>query len=362
MIGKREITKLLKGYNKRKITIGTIGSHSALNIFKGAKDEGFRTVCLCKPSDEITYQRFPVADEIILMDDFSDILDNNVQEKLRRLNTILVPHGSFNAYLELDEVMNELNVPMFGNRQLLAWETDREKQHKWLQKAGLKLPKTYSKPEDIKGLTIAKFPGAKGGKGYFLVNSPEAFHPKAEEMIRKGFMRRKALADIHLQEYVFGVTIYPSYFRSPLKNEVELLCIDRRYESTIDSLGRIPAKEQLEMNNLAPTYTVVGNFPITVRESTLSEYIKMGDSVVKVSEEIASPGIIGSFCLETIVNDVPEIFTFEISARIVAGTNVGISTSPYAYVKHGEGMYMGRRIAKELKTAVAKGEIDKIVT
>ena len=362
MIGKNEISECLKSYDKSRITVGTIGSHSALNIFKGAKDEGLRTICLCKKSHEIIYRRFPVADEIIFLDDFKNILDSDVQEKLRRLNTILVPHGSFNAYLDIDKVMNELYVPMFGNRQLLSWEINREKQTQWLLKAGLKLPKTFFDPNDIKGLTIAKFPGARGGKGYFLANSAEVFHRKAGEMIQKGFMKRKDLSSIHLQEYVFGVTIYPSYFRSLLQNEVELLCMDRRYESTIDSLGRIPAKEQLEMNNLAPTYTVVGNIPITVRESMLSDYIRMGDNVAKVSEEIAPPGIIGPFCLETIVNDVPEIFTFEISARIVAGTNVGIGTSPYAYLKHGDGMYMGRRIGRELRTAATKGELNKTVT
>ena len=362
MIGKSEIAKILKSYDKNKIAVGTIGSHSALNIFKGAKEEGLRTVCVCKESDEITYRRFPLADEIITLDDFKEMLSSRIQEKLRALNTILVPHGSFNAYLDLEEIINELYVPIFGNRHLLSWETDREKQKTWLQRAGLKLPKTFDMPEDIKGLVIAKFPGARGGKGYFLVNSAEDFHRKAGDMIRKGFMKADDLANIHLQEYVFGVTIYPSYFRSVLQNEVELLCMDRRYESTIDGLGRIPAKEQLEMNILAPTFTVVGNIPITVRESLLSEYIRMGDNVVKASEEIVPPGIIGPFCLETIVNDVPEIFAFEISARIVAGTNVGIGTSPYAFLKHGEGMYMGKRIARELKATIEQGEIDKIVT
>jgi len=38
---------------------------------------------------------------------------------------------------------------------------------------------------------------------------------------------------------------------------VEFLGLDRRYESSIDSLGRIPADEQLQINvNL--TYTIVG--------------------------------------------------------------------------------------------------------
>lgn len=357
-----EIDKILGTYDTDKISIGTIGSHSALNIFKGAKDEGLRTVCICKKSDEIVYRRFPVTDEIILVEDFRELLDAEIQEKLRRLNTILIPHGSFNAYLNLNEVMNNLCVPIFGNRQLLQWEINREKQRTWLQRAGLQLPKTFDSPDDIKGLTIAKFPGAKGGKGYFLVDSPESFYKKSEEMIRKGFMKKEDISKIYLQEYIFGVTIYPSYFHSLLFKSVELLCVDRRYESSIDSLGRIPAEEQLKLNSLAPTYTVVGNFPITLRESLLSEYIRMGDNVVKASEEIAPPGIIGPFCLETIVNDAPEIFTFEISARIVAGTNVGIGTSPYSYLMHGQGIYMGRRIAMEIKNAIAEGKLGEVVT
>jgi 5-formaminoimidazole-4-carboxamide-1-(beta)-D-ribofuranosyl 5'-monophosphate synthetase len=356
------IDKVLESYDKSRITIGTIGSHSALNIFKGAKDEGISTVCVCKKSDEIVYRRFPVADEIILVRDFREILDEKIQERLRELNTILVPHGSFTAYLNLDEVTNSLQVPMFGNRQLLQWEIDREKQDAWLQKAGLQLPGTVSSPEDIKELTLVKFPGAKGGKGYFLVSSPESFYKRSEDMILKGFLKKEDMAKIHLQEYIMGVTIYPSYFRSLLRKQVELLCIDRRYESSIDSLGRIPAEEQLEMDNLSPTYTVVGNIPITLRESLLPEYIRMGDNVVKASEEIAPPGIVGPFCLETIATDTPEIVTFELSARIVAGTNVGIATSPYAYLMYGEGIYMGRRIAMELKNAIAENKLAQIVT
>lgn len=357
-----EIEEILNNYDKDKISIGTIGSHSALNIFKGAKDEGFRTVCICRKSDEIVYRRFPVTDEILLVEDFRELLDDKIQEKLRRLNTILIPHGSFNAYLDLDEVIDDLYVPMFGNRQLLQWEVDREKQEIWLRRANLQLPKTFDKPDNIEGLTIVKFPGAKGGKGYFLVDSPEAFYRKSEDMIRKGFIKKEDVGKIHLQEYIFGVTVYPSYFHSLLRKRVELLCVDRRYESSIDSLGRIPAEEQLKMDGLVPTYTVVGNFPITLRESLLSRYIRMGDNVVKVSKEIAPPGIIGPFCLETIVNDVPKVFVFEISARIVAGTNVGVGTSPYSYLMYGEQIYMGRRIAMEVKSAITEGKIGEVVT
>ena len=267
-----------------------------------------------------------------------------MQEKLRKLNVVLVPHGSFTAYLSTEELTDSLFVPMFGNRQLLHWEANRKSQEEWLRQAGLRLPATFKTPEDIDRLVIAKLPGAKGGRGYFLANSPKAFHKKFSELVKRGLLKEEDLAGIHLQEYALGVNVYPSYFSSIINDDVELLAMDRRYESAVDSIGKIPAAEQLEID-VNPTYTVVGNFPIVLRESLLPEMMRMGDNVHKKAKELAPPGIIGPFCLETVITDDLKIFTFEISARIVAGTNVGIGTSPYAYLKYGENMYMGRRIA-----------------
>ena len=360
MISKSEITNILGKYDPKNVTIGTIGSHSALNIFKGAKEEGFKTVCICKKESEIVYRRFPLADQIITVKNYDELLDENVQDELRQTNTILVPHGSFNAYVGTDKMIDKLEVPLFGNRELLDWETDREKQREWLHKAGLNLPRTFVDPEDIHGLAIAKFPGAMGGKGYFLVESPKTFERKAEEMIKRGHLSKNDLKKIHFQEYIIGVNVYPLYFHSLLNKEVELLGMDRRYESTVDSIGKIPSNEQLEIN-VNPTYTVVGNFPIVARESLLPELFRMGEKVVKMSNEIAPPGIIGPFCLETVITDNMKIITFEISARIVAGSNVGIGTSPYAYLKYGEGMYMGRRIAREIKNAVVTDKLEKVI-
>ncbi len=359
MIDKDEIDDVLGKYDKDKIAIGTLGSHSALNIFKGTREEGLRTVCICKKGDEIVYRKFPLADDIIPVSDFRELLDDKVQEQLRELNTILVPHGSFTAYISADEIIDKLFVPIFGNRKLLRWEAERERQKEWLQRAGLIIPKTFRNPNEIKGLTIVKFPGAKGGRGYFLVNSPESYRQKAEDMITRGHLNREDLEKIHLQEYAIGVNVYPHYFRSLLENEVEFSGVDKRYESAIDNLGRIPASEQLQIN-VNPTYTIVGNIPITLRESLLPELLRMGDKVVEASVEIAEPGIIGPFCLETVVTDDLKIYTFEISARIVAGTNVGIGTSPYTYLKHGERMWMGRRIAKEIKQAIENGRLEEI--
>jgi 5-formaminoimidazole-4-carboxamide-1-(beta)-D-ribofuranosyl 5'-monophosphate synthetase len=360
MIGSQDIAKILQKYDQNKLAIGTLGSHSSLNIFKGAKEEGFRTVCICKEKDAIMYQKYPLVDELIIVKDFTELLSEKLQERLRKLNVILIPHGSFTAYLSTEELTDRLFVPMFGNRKLLHWEADRKEQEEWLRQAGLLLPATFKTPEDIDRLIIAKLPGAKGGRGYFLANSPKSFHKKFNEMVKRGLLQKEDLDKVHLQEYALGVNVYPSYFSSILNDDVELLAMDRRYESAVDSIGKIPAREQLEID-VNPTYTVVGNFPIVLRESLLPEMMRMGDSVHRKARELAPPGIIGPFCLETVITDDLKIFTFEISARIVAGTNVGIGTSPYAYLRYGENMYMGRRIAKELKEATKQNKLQEVL-
>lgn len=360
MITPRKISRILSKYDSKNLAIGTLGSHSALNIFKGAREEGFKTVCLCKKDDAIVYKKFPLADEIIIVKSFADLLDEKLQSKLRELNTVLVPHGSFTAYLSTEQLTNDLYVPMFGNRQLLHWEASRTKQEEWLRSAGLRLPKVFKKPEEIRGLAIAKLPGAKGGRGYFLAGSAESFRKKVGDMIKRGLLTKEDANRIHLQEYILGVNVYPHYFASIIEDDVEFLGVDRRYESAVDAIGKIPASEQLEIG-INPTYTIVGNIPITLRESLLPELMNMGDNVMKKAKELAPPGIIGPFCLETVITDDLKIYTFEISARIVAGTNVGIGTSPYAYLKYGKDMYTGRRIAVEIKEALGKNRLNEIL-
>jgi 5-formaminoimidazole-4-carboxamide-1-(beta)-D-ribofuranosyl 5'-monophosphate synthetase len=360
LITSSDIGKILDKYDTGKLAIGTLGSHSALNIFKGAKEEGFRTVCICKEKDAIMYRKFPLVDEMIIVKDFTELLNEELQAKLRRLNVVLIPHGSFTAYLSTEELTNSLRVPMFGNRQLLHWEANRKEQEEWLRQAGLRLPATFKTPEEIDRLIIAKLPGAKGGRGYFLANSSESFYKKSKEMVKRGLLKQEDVGRIHLQEYALGVNVYPSYFSSIIKDDVEFLAVDRRYESAVDAIGKIPASEQLEID-VNPTYTIVGNFPIVLRESLLPELMRMGDSVHKKARELAPPGIIGAFCLETVITDDLKIYTFEISARIVAGTNIGIGTSPYAYLKYGRDMYMGRRIALELKEAREQGRLGEVL-
>ena len=101
MISKEEITRVLSGYDLKKVKIGTVCSHSALQIFHGARQEGFKTLGVCLRSRRSVYEAFPLArpDEYLLVDGFDEILDSSVQEKMISDNVIIIPHGSFVEYV-----------------------------------------------------------------------------------------------------------------------------------------------------------------------------------------------------------------------------------------------------------------------
>ena len=322
------------------VTIATLGSHSALNILAGAKDEGFKTLLLCEKRRTF-YERFSVADKIMYLESLAKIRKKDLQEQLIEEDVILIPHGSYISYLDLDFLENEFFVPVFGNKFLFRHESDRELERDWFVKAGIRIPETFE-PEEIDRRVIVKYHGAKGGKGYFTVDSPEEF------------CKRKVEGDVQIQEWIHGVTMYFHYFYSPLQEELELTSIDRRYETTADAVFNVPDKD--------PTYVVVGNFPLVIRESLLEQVFNIGDKVVEASRNLHEKGLVGAFCLETIVTDAPEIVVFEISARIVAGTNFYVPYSPYTYAKYFEPMSVGRRIAREIKEALKEDRIKEVVT
>lgn len=160
-VNRDEILDILNEYNKDEITIATLGSHTSLHILKGAKDEGFRTAVVCEKGREVPYKRFKVADDYIMVDKFKDIVDGEVQDKLRDMNSIVIPHGSFVAYAGLDRVENDFNVPMFGNRDILRWEAERDLERKLMLEAGIRIPQKYQDPSDIDRTVMVKFPGAR---------------------------------------------------------------------------------------------------------------------------------------------------------------------------------------------------------
>jgi len=327
-------------------------------VLKGAKDEGFRTLLVSERKRLGLYKRFPFIDEIIEVDNFSELLGDPCRKRLKRENAVLIPHGTLISQMSSDDI-EKIDVPIFGNKWILRWEANRAMKEKLMRDAGLRIPQTVKSKNDITSLCIVKLHGAAGGKGYYLAWNQESFEEGARRLIDQKAIRGEE--DLYIQEFIRGVTIYLQYFYSPITSELELLGIDRRYESDIDGIGRIPAKQQLGAGG-EPSYTVIGNLPLVLRESLLDEVYKMGENFVRASERLVPPGMPGPFCLEGVYDSEGRFTTFEFSARIVAGTNLYLDGSPYSGLLYDDPMSMGRRIAREVKIARKAGKLDMIVT
>lgn len=355
-MSKINIKDMLAFYDKKNITICTVCSHSSLQIFNGAKKEGFRTLGISVGEKNKFYDAFPLGkpDEFFIVDKYKDIA--KFSEELREKNVILIPHGSFVEYLGAENFL-QLQIPTFGNRNVLLWESDRNKERLWLEGAGLTMPKEIKNPRNITKPVIVKYHGAKGGKGFFIAKTYEEFKKRVDES--KSYT---------IQEFVMGTRYYIHFFYSPIrkdayklsKGSLQLLSMDRRDETTIDEVQRLGSIQELEELGIHPTFVVTGNIPIVMRESLLSKVFKMGEEVVEKSIELFG-GVIGSFCLETVVTENLEFKVFEISARIVAGTNPYVSGSPYSELIQPD-LSTGRRIAQEIKYGAEKNLLNEIIS
>src|SRR5574337_2071993 len=228
-------------------SIATLGSHCALQVLKGAKEEGYKTLLISEKRREKLYRRFSFIDELILVDSFNEILDHRCQLQLNKEDAIIIPHSTLISQMTPSEI-ESIKVPIFGNRLVLRWESDRNMKEKLMVESKLHVPKSLSNPKEIKGLVIAKRHGAAGGKGYFLTTSEKDYERKRDQLVGQGWI--KGDTDLYLQEYAFGVPVYLQYFYSPITDRLEFFGADRRYESDIDGLGRIPAREQIEINKI----------------------------------------------------------------------------------------------------------------
>ncbi len=348
MITKERILEILSGYDQNKLTLATVCSHTSLQLFSGAKAEGIPTIGLItSEAQRAIYDAFPLAkpDEFIEVDGPSGIPYAELAEK----NALLIPHGSIVEYA--GRGLEDAPLPVLGNRLSLSWEQDRRKMFEWMKAAGLETPAIID-PDKIDRPCVVKHPGAKGGRGYAIVHSSEEFESKFGGK------------DVMVQEYLTGVRAYPHYFYSPLSKDgyraanghLEMISIDRRLESNVDESYRtlmagVPIK---------PSFTVVGNEPVAIRESLLGDILKMGRDTAEAAERLFG-GIPGPFCLELIVDENLQFYCFEISARIVAGTNLYPEGSPYSSYIFNEPMSMGRRIAREVNMARDMGKLGKIV-
>ena len=340
------------------VTITTLGSHCALQLLKGAKDEGFKTLLICEKKRQSLYKRFKFIDELVLVDSFVEVIEERCNSILEKNNSVLIPHGTLIAQMSSEQI-ESIKTPIFGNKNILRWESDRKLKQKLMDEANLPTPKTVASPNAINGLVIAKRHGAAGGKGYFIASNQNEYNKKRDKLIKDGMINGDD--DLYIQEYTSGVLAYLQFFYSPLKKELEFFGVDKRHESNIEGLARIPAENQLNMEKFT-SFNVIANSPLVLRESLLDDVYTMGENFVKTSARLVPPGMNGPFCIEGVYDENAQFSAFEFSARIVAGTNIFMNGSPYTTLIFDEPMSMGRRIAREIKQADVENKLESITT
>lgn len=363
MIERSRMAELAAGYENPGISV--LGSHSALEIMDGAKDEGFRTTVYCQEGRQTPYQRFSrVADEVVVLEKFAEMASVPEQRRIIGRPDIVVPHRSFAVYLGYDTLESDFAVPIFGNRRLFRAEERSEErgQYYMLRRAGLRLPQVFEDPKDIDRPCIVKVQERDRSleRAFFVVSSYGDYVTKSERAIARGTIDAGGLAEASIEELAIGTYMNFNYFASPLTGQVDFMGIERRLQTNIMDYNALPAAQQaqidVELQNIE-----VGHTPATVRESLLESVMDMGDRFARAARDDFSPGIIGPFSLQSVITKDLEMVVYDVSLR-VPGNPILSTTTPYTKYQYGETFGVGRRIAMELRRAISDGRLADVVT
>jgi 5-formaminoimidazole-4-carboxamide-1-(beta)-D-ribofuranosyl 5'-monophosphate synthetase len=381
LIDRSKVLEVLEGYDLEDLRIGMIASHSALDTADGAVEENFRTLAVCQEGREKPYVKYfradrdkagkvvtGMIDEVMMLKSFPEILEQENQDILREKNTLFVPNRSFTSYCGIEAVEDQFMLPLLGSRNLLRSEERGDKRdYYWLlEKAGLPFPEPIE-AEDINQLVMVKLPHAVKTleRGFFTAASYEEYCQKADLLLRQNVIDQDGIELARIERYIIGPVFNLDYFYSPITKRIELIGIDWRFETSLDGHCRLPAPQQLTLNErqINPEYTVCGHNSATLRESLLEKAFTLAEKYVEATQEYYAPGIIGPFCLQTCVDKDLNFYIYDVAPRIGGGTNVHMAVGhPYGNALWRTNMSTGRRLAREVRIALENDCLDKLVT
>lgn len=380
MIDRSKVLEVLEGYDLKDLRIGMIASHSALDTADGAVEENFKTLAVCQEGREKPYAKYfrahrsdgrvvmGMIDEVMMLKRFQEVMEPENQERLRSRNTLFVPNRSFTSYCGIDAVEDLFLVPLIGSRNLLRSEERGDKRdYYWLlEKAGLPYPEPVE-AEDIDELVMVKLPHAVKTleRGFFTAASYEEYCQKADLLLRQCVIDQDGIELARIERYIIGPVFNLDFFYSPIAKRIELLGIDWRFETSLDGHVRLPAPQQMALNErqINPEYTVCGHNSATLRESLLEKAFELAEKYVEATQEYYPPGIIGPFCLQTCVDKDLKFYIYDVAPRIGGGTNVHMAVGhPYGNALWRTEMSTGRRLAREVRIALENDCLDDVVT
>ncbi len=376
MIKIENIKKIINSYDKKNITIGVLGGHSALDVCRGAKKFGFKTLAVCQKGRERTYSKYYISrkdgrgciDETLVLDKFANITRPDIQEKLRKKNTIFIHNRYFWVYFDFKDIENNFLVPIYGTRGLVKLE-ERDipkNQYYILEKAGIRFPKIYNSPKDIDKLVIVKVNEALRGyeRAFFYATSYLDYKKKSENMLKKKIITNESLKKAVIEEYIVGAQINFNYFYSVIDKELELMGTDTRRQTNLDGIIRLPANEQLEiLKYLKPKMIETGHIAATTKESIIEKIFELGEKFVNTTQKLVPPGIIGPFALQGAISadkGKEEMIVFDVSMRIPGSPLTRFT--PHTGYLYGDSISYGERIAMEIKKALKYNRLEEILT
>ena len=389
VIRREEMQKLAASYEMDSITVGVLGSHSAEEVGVSAKSMGLSTVVICQKGREALYAKYNkhLYDHIIILEKFSDMVNEEVQEKLRELNTVFIPNRSFSVYVGYDNIENNFRIPLYGNRMILrAEERNEERNQYWLlERAGIKIPKKFDSPEEIDRLVIVKVQQKKKPleRAFFYASSPEEYYRKAEELIKKDVINEEGLEKARIEEYVLGQKFNANFQGWGLKDvfdDFDFVGFDDRKQVNLHGILSLPARDQLSIN-VPIKNEEIGHYGLTMRESKKPMIYQAAEKFRRICEKEYPPGMIGLFALQGAVAYDPddpeqkrlEFYVFDVSPRIPGSPCVGPTSPEMRRLSLKYQRFLKRygrdRIAAsmdlpmlEIKYAAENNELHKIVT
>ena len=379
------VARALRDYDRRRLTLASVGSHSALEVAYGARAAGLRNLVVTAKGRELTYARYFAArsdspargcvDEVLELGSFPEILDEDAQQQLLARNVIFVPNRSFEVYLhqkyEYDEIERRMLVPFFGNRYLLRAEeragggaAEGADQYALMERAGIRHPKAFASAQDIDRLVMVKAPHARVSfeRAFFLASSTAEYDATAARLIDDGVLTAEGLAEARIEEYALGPSVNLNFFYSPLLGELELSGTDTRRQTNLEGFRNIPPASLDVLRGVPMRLEEAGHVAATILESMLEPAFAMGERFVAAARELSPPGVIGPFALQCVIAAGPpkELVCYDVSLRIPGSP--GTRYTPYSAYRWGRDVSVGERIAMEIVMARDTDRLQDVLT
>jgi 5-formaminoimidazole-4-carboxamide-1-(beta)-D-ribofuranosyl 5'-monophosphate synthetase len=375
-----DLSKTLASYDANRLTLCSIGSHSALEVASGARAQGLRNLIITERGRNATYDRYYArrfdgpprgcVDATLELERFADVLDASVQQRLRAENVVFVPNRSFEVYLHqrysYTEIEERMAVPFFGNRRLLRAEErdEADNQYALMERAGIRYPRQMASPDQIDTLVMVKAPHAKVSfeRAFFLARSEAEYVATAGGLIEAGIVTAEGLRGAVIEEFALGPTVNLNFFWSPVLGELELMGTDTRRQTNRDGFSGLPYHQARNLADEPVRMEEAGHIAATLTESMLEKAFDLGERFVRAAKAVDGVGVIGPFALQCVIVSGPpkDFVVYDVSLRIPGSP--GTRYTPYTSYRWGRDVSIGERIAMELVWAREAGRLAEVLT